>query len=268
MITTIKTNSKPTLTELAIDYAKTRDLELRKEIVRKSRKYVKVTARFLLRGFPRKIVQLDDLICYGNIGLIKAIEDYDPSYNVKFQTYLGRKVRGHILDGLREIDTLKRIDRTRLKGIVEFIEDFRKKYEGNPKHEDYKKEWDKRGYPEESFDEFYHFILRRGNVIDPNESLIRNNYGNAIEKGELDEVPRIPSSKSLHSEEGNKAFESDLLEVPEKYRELLRLHVIEMMPLNRARKMVGYSSSSATEIKRRYTKSKYFFQRTREYLEL
>jgi len=49
-------------------------------------------------------VSLDDLISTGVIGLLSAIDNFDPSLNVQLNTYADRKIRGAILDGLRESD--------------------------------------------------------------------------------------------------------------------------------------------------------------------
>ncbi len=49
-------------------------------------------------------VSLDDLISTGVIGLLSAIDNFDPSLNVQLNTYAERKIRGAILDGLRETD--------------------------------------------------------------------------------------------------------------------------------------------------------------------
>jgi len=49
-------------------------------------------------------VSLDDLISTGVIGLLSAIDNFDPSLNVQLNTYAERKIRGAILDGLREMD--------------------------------------------------------------------------------------------------------------------------------------------------------------------
>ena len=49
-------------------------------------------------------VSLDDLISTGVIGLLAAIDNFDPSLNVQLNTYAERKIRGAILDGLRETD--------------------------------------------------------------------------------------------------------------------------------------------------------------------
>ena len=47
---------------------------------------------------------LEDLISVGIVGLINAIDGFDPSYNVKLKTYAEHKIRGAILDSIRGMD--------------------------------------------------------------------------------------------------------------------------------------------------------------------
>lgn len=49
-------------------------------------------------------LEVDDLIHDGVVGLLDAVERYDPTRNVRFRTYAEARVRGAILDGLRRRD--------------------------------------------------------------------------------------------------------------------------------------------------------------------
>ena len=62
-------------------------------------------------------VSLDDLISTGVIGLISAIDHFDPSHNVKLKTYAEYKIRGAILDSLRGLDWAPRQKRKKAKQI-------------------------------------------------------------------------------------------------------------------------------------------------------
>jgi RNA polymerase sigma factor for flagellar operon FliA len=64
---------------------------------------VRLIARRIHDHLP-DYVSLDDLISTGVIGLLSAIDNFDPSLNVQLNTYAERKIRGAILDGLRETD--------------------------------------------------------------------------------------------------------------------------------------------------------------------
>jgi RNA polymerase sigma factor for flagellar operon FliA len=56
----------------------------------------------------RFAVELDDLIGYGTIGLVRAVERFDPSRGILLKTYAEHRIRGAILDGLRGMDWLPR----------------------------------------------------------------------------------------------------------------------------------------------------------------
>src|ERR1044071_5301130 len=56
-------------------------------------------------------VELDDLISAGIFGLMDAIEAFDTSRGVKFETYCVPRIRGALLGGLRTMDWLRRLAR-------------------------------------------------------------------------------------------------------------------------------------------------------------
>jgi RNA polymerase sigma factor for flagellar operon FliA len=82
-------------------------------------------ARALRRGLP-PTVELDELINDGVLGLFTALERYDPSRGVGFSTYAGHRIRGAMLDGLRQRDPLPRTYRRALKAAesagIQFLE--------------------------------------------------------------------------------------------------------------------------------------------------
>jgi RNA polymerase sigma factor for flagellar operon FliA len=60
-------------------------------------------------------VDLDDLISAGTIGLIAAVDRFDPARQLQLKTYAEHKIRGAIMDHLRSVDILSRDDRRRTK---------------------------------------------------------------------------------------------------------------------------------------------------------
>ena len=62
-------------------------------------------------------VELDDLIQAGTLGLKDAIESFDPERGVKFETYCAPRIRGAILDELRNMDWVPRLVRSRSSKI-------------------------------------------------------------------------------------------------------------------------------------------------------
>jgi len=62
-------------------------------------------------------VPLDDLISSGVIGLIHAVDSYDPKFNVKLKTYAEHRIRGAILDSIRGLDGIPAHKRKRMKRV-------------------------------------------------------------------------------------------------------------------------------------------------------
>lgn len=73
---------------------------------------VKYTAERIWAKLPDK-VDLDDLIQAGIFGLMDAIDAFDPNRGVKFETYCSPRIRGSILDELRNMDWVPRLVRFR-----------------------------------------------------------------------------------------------------------------------------------------------------------
>jgi RNA polymerase sigma factor for flagellar operon FliA len=67
---------------------------------------VELLARRLHRRCPQ--VELDDLISAGTVGLIQAVDRFDPSRNLKLKTLAEHRINGALLDYLRRVDPLPR----------------------------------------------------------------------------------------------------------------------------------------------------------------
>ncbi|QOR68581.1 FliA/WhiG family RNA polymerase sigma factor [Cytobacillus suaedae] len=90
-------------------------------------------------GVP-KSVSKDDLTSLGLFGLYDALEKFDPSRDLKFDTYASFRVRGAILDGLRKEDWLPRSSREKTKKIEAAIEKLEQRYMRNASPEEIAKE--------------------------------------------------------------------------------------------------------------------------------
>lgn len=77
---------------------------------------VRLIARRIHERLPDS-VSLDDLVSTGILGLISAIDHFDPTHNVKLKTYAEYKIRGAILDSLRGLDWAPRQQRKKSKLI-------------------------------------------------------------------------------------------------------------------------------------------------------
>jgi RNA polymerase sigma factor for flagellar operon FliA len=77
---------------------------------------VKYVAGRVAIGLPPN-VEFDDLVSYGIFGLIDAIDKFDPERGIKFETYAIARIRGAIMDGLRNNDWVPRSVRQKAKEL-------------------------------------------------------------------------------------------------------------------------------------------------------
>ena len=89
------------------EFRKTGDRALRDRLILTYAPLVKFVAGRLGSGLPAHVDE-GDLVSYGLLGLIGAIERYDPDRDVKFETYAISRIKGAIIDELRAMDWVPR----------------------------------------------------------------------------------------------------------------------------------------------------------------
>jgi RNA polymerase sigma factor FliA len=95
-----------------------KDAEERERLVSEHLPQVKYIARRIHDRLPSH-VPMDDLVHAGVVGLIDAVEKFDPSKNVQLRSYAKFRIRGAILDSLREMDWSPRHLRRQARRIEE-----------------------------------------------------------------------------------------------------------------------------------------------------
>ncbi len=108
----MKTEQELSIDQIWEQFYKNQDDQFRNLLMEHYRNLVRYCAERLHSKLPDK-VELDDLISAGNFGLMDAIDAFDPSRGVKFETYCSPRIRGSILDELRSMDWVPRLVRAR-----------------------------------------------------------------------------------------------------------------------------------------------------------
>lgn len=90
------------------------DQSARDQLITRYAYLVKITAGRVVTSLPPN-VDREDLVSAGVVGLVKAIDQFDRSRNVKFETYAIALIRGAILEMLREEDWVPRSVREKIK---------------------------------------------------------------------------------------------------------------------------------------------------------
>ena len=92
------------------------DMRARERLVVAYSPLVKYVAGRLGSGLPAHVEEAD-LISYGMIGLVDAIERFEPERQIKFETYAVTRIRGSIIDELRSLDWVPRSVRAKARQI-------------------------------------------------------------------------------------------------------------------------------------------------------
>ena len=95
-----------------------KNIDLRNKIVELYIPLVKYHAQRVWSRLPDG-VDIDDLTSSGIFGLIDAVEAFDLTRDVKFETYCAPRIRGAMLDELRSMDWVPRLVRTKAKRLSE-----------------------------------------------------------------------------------------------------------------------------------------------------
>jgi RNA polymerase sigma factor for flagellar operon FliA len=78
-----------------------------------------IASRFAMR-LPSSVI-FDELVSAGSLGLIDAVDKFDPSVNVTLKTYAQYRIKGAILDELRSMDTYSRSMRKKIQDISKAV---------------------------------------------------------------------------------------------------------------------------------------------------
>src|SRR5213076_218700 len=105
---------------LWLEYRRTKDKAVRDRLILTYAPLVKYVAGRLGSGLPAHVDE-GDLVSYGLLGLIGAIERYDPGRDIKFETYAIARIKGAIIDELRALDWVPRSVRSRAREIERAI---------------------------------------------------------------------------------------------------------------------------------------------------
>lgn len=104
------------LSKLWESFKTTGNTQAREELILEYSSLIKYVAGRLAMGMPAN-VEYDDLVSFGVFGLMDALDKYDLSRGIKFETYALARIRGAIIDGLRSLDWVPRSVRQKAREL-------------------------------------------------------------------------------------------------------------------------------------------------------
>ena len=203
---------------------------------------VRLIARRIHERLPES-VNLDDLVSTGILGLISAIDRFDPIHNVKLKTYAEYKIRGAILDSLRGLDWAPRQQRRRSKKIETVIATLEQRLSRSPSEEEIAAELD---IP---IDEYHDWLVEiRGLNLGSLESHPAEEEGRSLLRFIADKEEDWPS-ELLEKAELRKILVQAISRMPHIERTVLGLYYQEEMTLREISRIVKLHESRVSQLK-------------------
>ncbi len=112
-------------------YVRTQSPELREQLLMEYLPMVRRLATRFLGTLP-KSVRLDDLVSAGVMGLLASIDNFDPTLGIKFETYAMTRIRGAMVDSLRELDWVPRSIRQKARKLEQAVDQITRKVGRSP----------------------------------------------------------------------------------------------------------------------------------------
>src|SRR5437773_5530943 len=187
-------------------------------------------------------VEIRDLINAGVLGLMDAIEKFEPERNVKFKTYAEVRIRGAILDSLRDLDWAPRSLRKKSKDLERMYADLSQKL-GRPATDEEVSE--AMGEPIEEFHALVDQLhgLTIGSFENLSDSEDSQNYINYYP----DDGSNDPYAK-FESHELTSMLSQAIEELPEKERLVLSLYYYEEFTMKEIGALLGVNESRVSQL--------------------
>lgn len=193
-------------------------------------------------GLPRN-VQKDDLQSYGMTGLFDALEKYDHTRDLKFDTYASFRIRGAILDGLRKEDWLPRSAREKYKRVEAAIERLEQKHMRNVSSQEVA---DEIGMTEEEVEQ----VIAEGmfsNVVSMDDMRDAKDQKDAIGYHVKDKSTKTPEEQLLKKELHGELVKT-IKKLNEKEQMVISLFYQDELTLTEIGQVLGLSTSRISQI--------------------
>ncbi len=233
----MKTVDKEKLWDL---YRKKPTQEIREQLIIEYSQLVKLVAGRLSMYLGHN-VEYDDLVSYGIFGLIDAIDKFDLTKNVKFETYASLRIRGAILDQIRKMDWIPRTVRQRQRKLDEAVKQIEMRTGKTATDEELAKELGLSG------DELceWQSQLKVTNVISLNE-FEENGPEPMVDTGN---TSRFQQPEEVVAEtELKETLAASLELLTEKERRVIELYYYEDMTLKEISKILDVSESRVSQL--------------------
>ncbi len=202
---------------------------------------VRLIARRIQERLPENIA-LEDLISTGVLGLISAIDNFDPRHNVKLKTYAEYKIRGAILDSLRGLDWAPRQKRRKAKQIEAAITAAEQQLKRSPTEDEIAAQL------EISLAEYHDWLVEIRGLNVASLDYAASDQGKELLHYLPDERENLPSTL-LEKSELERLLAQGIESIPAIERTVLSLYYHEELTLREIAQVVNLHESRISQLK-------------------
>ena len=229
---------------LWIEYRRTGDKDLRERLVVNYAPLVKYVASRLGSGLPAHVEE-GDLISYGLLGLMNAVDRYDPERDIKFETYAIARIRGSIIDELRTLDWVPRSVRSRAREIERAIRELESKLGRAPGDEEIAA---KVGISVIELEESL-IDISRSSLAALDELWSTSGEGDQISLLDtLEDTGSIRPAEALDETEVREALAEAISRLPEREKLVVTLYYYEELKLREIGEVLGVTESRVSQL--------------------
>jgi RNA polymerase sigma factor FliA len=226
-------------------YKSTGDQTARDRLILSYSPLVKYVAGRLGSGLPAHVDE-GDLVSYGLLGLIGAIERFDPDRDIKFETYAVSRIRGSIIDELRSLDWVPRSVRARAREIERAIAKLEAKLGRAPTDEEIA---DSIGITENELQASL-LDISRTSIAALDELWTSSSHG-GDPVALIDTIPDDASAEPQHAMadvEVREALAEAIARLPERERLVITLYYYEELTLKEIGEVLGVTESRVSQL--------------------
>ena len=226
------------------EFKRTGDRTLRDRLIVNYAPLVKYVAGRLGSGLPAHVEE-GDLVSYGLLGLIGAIERFDPERDIKFETYAIARIKGSIIDELRSMDWVPRSVRARARDIERAIAALEAKLHRAPTDEEISAQL---GITEEEFQESL-LEISRSSIAALDELWTGSGEGDPVALIDTIEDPEAPEPQAAMSQtELREALGEAIARLPEREKLVVTLYYYEELTLREIGEVLGVTESRVSQL--------------------
>ena len=224
----------------------------------------------LIRFIAKKVVaksryalELDEMVSYGVLGLIDAIEKFDKTKDNQFKTYAEYRIKGAMLDYLRDQDSVSRSTREKMKTLEKATKELEKELGRKPNNDEISKELNM------SKEEFFELSKCARSNYFLSIDCYTNRDGETAAAQFADEDELSNPSDRVEFESIKKVLSNAVATLPEKERLVVALYYYEEASLKEIGDILNISESRASQLHSKAVKKlKTILKATKEDLDI